>query len=284
MPIWLRLSRLHLTHLFRRYRNFDLISKLCAAIVARDPDLQVCKVKAHKDLLACEDDLSRYIHYGNHLADAAANRQREAIPEEWAQLLSWYNQQVQVSWQRAKVFCNLHATSFQHSAQDGAFTKPVLDATQPPTDEIANRLAGAQPPGPFQTWNLEGLDETAHRPLCFFGWGLMRMLPVWAATLRWPSQASEHDPGISFLELYIHFIMDALSTRVRRSGLATCFTMTTRVQRQSLARTRIFCVDIYKRLMDFPFATSSEVASMRYFWGTKKLAGVVVRQKKEAAL
>ena len=43
----------------------------------------------------------------------------------------------------------------------------------------------------------------------------------------------------------------------------------------------IFCVDIYKRLMDrplFPFATSSEVPSMRYFvWGTRKLAGVVVR-------
>ena len=90
--------------LFRRFRNFDLISKLCAAIVERDPDLQVCKVKAHKDLLACEDDLSRYVHYGNHLADAAANRQREALPEEWAQLLSQYNQQVQVSWQRAKVF------------------------------------------------------------------------------------------------------------------------------------------------------------------------------------
>ena len=74
--------------LFQRFRNFDLISKLCAAIVERDPDLQVCKVKAHKDLLACEDDLSRYVHYGNDLADAAANRQREALPEEWAQLLS----------------------------------------------------------------------------------------------------------------------------------------------------------------------------------------------------
>ena len=276
--------------LFRRFRNFDLISKLCAAIVEKDPDLQVCKVKAHKDLLACEDDLSRYVHYGNHLADAAANRQREALPEEWAQLLSQYRQQVQVSWQRAKVFCNLHATAFQHSAQDGAFTKPTLDATQPPTDEFANRLAGAQPPGPFQTWSLESLDETAHKPLCFFGWGLMRMLSVWAATLQWPSQASEHDPGISFLELYIHFIVSTGHRIPKNTGtpkrphyvLYHDHPGAKAVPRPYNVEILdwIFCVDIYKRLMDrplFPLATSSEVPSMRYFWGTKKLAGVVVR-------
>ena len=97
--------------------------------------------------------------------------QREALPEEWAQLLSQYHQQVQVSWQRAKVFCNLHATSFQHSAQDGAFTKPVLDATQPPTDEFANRLAGAQPQAPFRPGALSVLMRL-HTDLCFFGWGL----------------------------------------------------------------------------------------------------------------
>ena len=179
-----------------------------------------------------------------------------------------------------KFFCNLHTTSFQHSAQDGAFTKPVLDATQPPTDEFANRLAGAQPPRPFQTWSLECLDETARRPLCFFGWGLMRMLPVWAATLKWPSQTSE--------QLYIHFIMSTGHRIPINSGtpkrphyvLYHDHPGAKAVPRPYNVEILdwIFCVDIYKRLMDrplFPFATSSEVllcgtfgvrTSLRVLW------------------
>ena len=273
LPIWLRLCKLHLTHPFSDGIVISTSSQSCVPALLRET-LTYRFVKSRPTRMQLPTDSGMpYRRSGLRSFPGTTSRCRSVG-------------------NGLKFFCNLHAASFKRSAQDGAFTKPVIDAAQPPTDEIANRIAGAQPPGPFQTWNLEGLDETAHRPLCFSGWGLMRVLPVWAATLRWPSQASEHDPGISFLELYIHFIMSTgrripINTGTPKRPHYVLYhdhPGAKAVPRPYNVEILdwIFCVDIYKRLMDrllFPFATSSEVASMRYFWGTKKLAGVVVRPR-----
>ena len=178
--------------------NADLIARL--ALIPRPPTQRVCKVKSHTNWYGITDSRVAFHHLGNDIADTADKR-----------ALAQIDPQVRKA----------SDAIFKDEKYDTQQLTPVLTYCAKTTilylQKIAESLAASQSkPAKLQKiFNWQPIAQTITIPAFstelveayMWGTAFARSIEKWLALLQWPVEASSDDPGISWLELLVNWLL-----------------------------------------------------------------------------
>ena len=184
--------------------DFDLVIRLWKKV--RCGTYEFCKVEAHAKITQSMDDLLIYLSWGNQHANDAAidtcwNFEKDLVQEALC-LHAERKTEIAILKQVYELQLSLHKARAQLEANNVALQahRHVLRPTGPtPVEVLRSWTIGEQWNPPAQVVSL--LPDVA------WGHHLTLTLVDWMRQISWPVAKADDDPGITFFELAVSYIM-----------------------------------------------------------------------------
>ena len=175
---------------------------MCEIFRTKDPaDFLVLKIKAHQTVSPCNADLDNYAILGNTAVDfaakSAASYNNNRLHQQAREVLDFYKKQRRMRGKFLDLTIEIDKTRMdKRKAQANKDAKHSCSPTN---------LLEWHPRGGVQL-HVPVLNDD-HLSGCPWGSAFTCLVLEWAQTLRWPVEQTEHDPGVSLVELLINFIL-----------------------------------------------------------------------------
>eukprot|EP00438_Fugacium_kawagutii_P033513 Skav222488 [mRNA] locus=scaffold1835:93832:95145:- [translate_table: standard] len=190
-------ARLH------KRKNADLLLRWHVLHWNRNLCTPTIKVKAHLARTS-RDQQDPRLTMGNEVADWIAKRALATMTPDYTQM----QQQIH---DEQRVYADKLSNQYRMRTDLGCFRQALLNTqlvedTSPPDTTLHRFQTWSLPQTHvFSTMDMEATEVEAAIRASLWGVQYSDSIVQWLATLRWPTDLEETDPGISWLELLVNF-------------------------------------------------------------------------------
>lgn len=189
---------------FHKRVNFDLIIQLFQAVGSRTRDeIRWKKIKSHQSLEEVQDLLQLYDALGNDAADLSAKSCHECVREDVQTMVDEISNH-EKEWSKqllsfAKFSCILTYEASKFFRKDGE------SQMENNTSDRSESLIAWQFEAPKVCYAIPEIPQWESKFV--YGEHFMLALKFWLQSISWPAHAVEGSPGITWLELYVDFVI-----------------------------------------------------------------------------
>lgn len=190
----------------------DLLMPLFSALT---DDMHFWKVKAHQEVKYIPNALLRYRALGNLVADAAANVACEKHLPEVVTQLEEFHADLQMQTDRLLGYFRLNLDLQVARAQANPGETVQIAADPPDSLQLFSDWQV------LQAWKIPDTLQDSELLNCAWGIQWSCALLEWIYSCRWPLEAADNDPGISWAEIALCLILtqqQPLPVRRKRTG------------------------------------------------------------------
>eukprot|EP00438_Fugacium_kawagutii_P029797 Skav231465 [mRNA] locus=scaffold1100:61137:62328:- [translate_table: standard] len=189
---------------FQRAANFDLIIEMYRMVGMRTSDtIRWTKLRSHTQLTEYVDMLELYHALGNDAADEAAKGCHEAVPVDTQHMVDAISAHEELWSKKFMEFCKF-SCSMTYMVSN-FFSQDQRTNNQCDRPDRGLELAAWNYECPKMSFAIPRTPEWESNFL--YGEQFMLALRLWLEALQWPVDEVEDSPGITWLELYVDFVV-----------------------------------------------------------------------------